>query len=421
MKRALLATLGIGVVAGSVAVALELSGALARSDAFLARAINLSPNEPLVFGHYLVVIALSFAAAWTMLLITDPVRRVAVLCLLIAELIGAAWLLHLVGIFFPPLPAIVAAAGATLLAFLLSATRAARAQRAAARLFRGRLASAAQERLTKSETLDLAQPVARQASFLFCEIANEAELIDELSPAACAQLTREFIDFASGDLLESGAYLHAADGEGVRVLFGFPGKSDRHAFQATQAALAFRDHFRTAASGKPDSLGKIDLRLGISSGLIVATVREDVPGGEIVIAGEPLEVARRLARANQIYGSQILLDPRTFSAGGKDILARPMDFLRSVEPHERLEVYELLALGEKATADEVARRDRFWTAVLYFRERRWNEAFAEFTRARDGQTDEDPPLQWYLHRLEPLCLKMATEPAPITEPFSPLL
>jgi len=253
------------------------------------------------------------------------------------------------------------------------------------------------------------------------EIANETDLIDELSPAACAQLTREFIDFASRDFLGAGGYLHAADGEGIRVLFGFPGKSERHAFGAAQAALAFRDHFRTAAPGKPDSLGKIDLRIGVSSGIVVATVRGDVPGGEIVIAGEPLEVARRLARANQIYGSEILLDPRAFSAAGKEILARPVDFLRSVEPHERLEVYELLALGQKATADEVVRRDRFWTAVLYFRERRWNEAFAEFSRARDGQVNEDRPLQWYLRRLEPLCLKMATEPAPVTEPFSTLL
>jgi len=421
MKRALLATLWIGALAAGAAIALELSGLLARPDALLGRALNLSPNEPVVFGHYLVVIALSFAAAWTMLLMADPLRRVAVFCLVIAELIGAAWLLHLVGIFFPPLPAIMAAAVATLLAFLLSATRSARQQRAAARLFRGRLSPAAQERLTKSEAFDLSQPIAREASFLFCEIANETDLIDELSPAACAQLTREFIDFASRDFLGAGGYLHAADGEGIRVLFGFPGKSERYAFEAAQAALAFRDHFRTAASAKPDSLGKIDLRIGVSSGIVVATVRDDVPGGEIVIAGEPLEVARRLARANQIYGSQILLDPRAFSAAGKEILARPMDFLRSVEAHERLEVYELLALGEKATADEVVRRDRFWTAVLYFRERRWNEAFAEFSRARDGQTNEDRPLQWYLRRLEPLCLKMATEPAPVTEPFSTLL
>src|SRR6476659_10385440 len=182
MKRALLATLWIGALAAGTAIALELSGLLARPDALLGRALNLWPNEPVVFGHYLVVIALGFAAAWTMWLMTDPLRRVAVLCLVIAELIGAAWLLRLVGIFFPPLPAIVAAAVATLLAFLLSATRSARQQRAAARLFRGRLAPAARERLTKSEAFDLSQPIAREASFLFCGIANEADLIDELSP-----------------------------------------------------------------------------------------------------------------------------------------------------------------------------------------------------------------------------------------------
>ena len=154
--------------------------------------------------------------------------------------------------------------------------------------------------------------------------------------------------------------------------------------------------------------------------MVLASLREDSGRREIVIAGEPFEVARRLARANQIFGSEILLGPRTFSAAGKEIVARPMDFLRSAEAHDRLEVYELLSLAEKATAEEIARRDRFWTAIVYFRERRWNEAFAEFNRARAENGAPDRPLQWYLRRLEPLCLQMATEPAPVAEPLVPL-
>jgi hypothetical protein len=139
-----------------------------------------------------------------------------------------------------------------------------------------------------------------------------------------------------------------------------------------------------------------------------------------VIAGEPFDVARRLARANQIYGSEILLGPRAFSAAGKAIVARPIDFLRGEEAHDRLEVYELLSLTEKATAEEIARRDRFWTAIVYFRERRWNEALAEFNRARAENGAPDRPLQWYLRRLEPLCLQMATEPVPAAKAFVPL-
>jgi class 3 adenylate cyclase len=368
------------------------------------------------------VVALSFALAWTMLELSNFSRRVTVLLLVLAELIGAAWLFGRAGLSFSPWPAIVAVIGAAALGIITSiASRRGLHRRLALRLFGGRLGQPEQDRLTEGKAIDFSQPVARTASFVFCGIANESELIDDLSPTDCAQLTRDFIALARKHFLRAGGYLHAADGEGIRILFGFPNESASHAVEASCAALGFRDQFRVLASERPDSLGKIDLRMGISSGTVVATLCDGRAERELMVAGEPLELARRLARANQIYGSEILIAPRTFNDAGKQILARPMDFLRSVEVHERLEVYELLALAEGATPEEVARRDRFWTAVVYFRERRWNEALAEFNRAQGDTAGTDRPLQWYLRRLEPICLKMASDPTPAVEPFAPLL
>ncbi len=421
MKRALLATLWIGAASAAVAIALQLSGFLIRPDTSIAMTLGLTPNETSPFVDLLVVAILSFAVAWTMLEVDDMWRRAAIFFLLVLELLGVAWILRLFAISFAPLPGIIATVIATALAIALGATRLGRQRRATARLFRGRLAQPASDRPTESEALDFSQPITREASFVFCEIANEADLIDELTTAECTQLTREFIDMATRQFLHAGGYLHAADGEGIRVLFGFPEKSERHALDAARAALSFRKSFAEIARNKPDSLGKIDLRIGISSGVIVATVREGVPGGEVILAGEPLEVARRIARANQTYGSQILLGPRTFSAAGKEILARPIDFLRSAESRERLEVYELLALAEQASPEEVARRDQFWKAVVYFREHRWNEAFAEFLEVKSNNGAADLPLQWYLSRLGPVCLKTTGEPAPASQAFVPLL
>src|SRR4029079_13388328 len=128
----------------------------------------------------------------------------------------------------------------------------------------------------------------------------------DLPPAVCAQLTREFIECARKHFLEDGGYLQAADGEGIRVLFGFPNQSPQHASEAARAALGFREKFRAGAAARPDSLGKVDLRIGIRSGMVVATMVEEAARRDIVIAGEPFEVARRLARANQVYGSEIL-------------------------------------------------------------------------------------------------------------------
>jgi class 3 adenylate cyclase len=419
MKRALLGTLLIGGLAAGLAIALQVSGLLIRPAVALDRAMGLSPNETVGFGNFFFLILLSFGVAWTMLQVTGIARQAGLFVLLILELLGAAWVLHAAHISFPPLPAILAATGATLLALGLNATQASRQRWATVQALSGRLAQAGIDRLTESEPLNLFEPSAFEATFVYCEIANEADLIDELPPAACAQLSREFIDCARKRFLQDGGYLQAADGEGIRVLFGFPARSAEHAVAAARAALAFLEEFRALATTRPDSLGKVDLRIGISSGTVVAAMREESGRREIVIAGEPFEVARRLARANQIYGSEILLGPRTFSAAGKTIVARPIDFLRSPEAYDRLEVYELLALTEKATAEEIARRDRFWTAIVYFRERRWNEALAEFNRVRAENGASDQPLEWYLRRLEPLCQETATEPAKAAEPLVP--
>src|SRR5262249_31583186 len=372
MKRALLGTLWIGSVAAAIALALSLSKLLVRPTTVIEKTLRLTPGENISFGNCLLVVALSFALAWVMLELSSFPRRLAVLLLVIAELIGAAWVFGRGGLSFSPWPAIVAVIVAAALGIMISvASHLALRRRHTQRLFGGRRGQPEQDRLAESKAIDFSQPVARIASFVFCEIANQSELVDELSPTECANLTRDFIELARKHFLRAAGYLHAADGEGIRILFGFPNESASHAAEASRAALAFRDQFRVLATERPDSLGKIDLRMGISSGTVVATLRDDPAERELIIAGEPLELARRLARANQIYGSEILIAPRTFNDGGKEILARPMDFLRSVEAHELLEVYELLALAEKATPDEVARRDRFWTAVVYFRERRW--------------------------------------------------
>lgn len=419
MKRSLIATLWIGPVATAFAVALQVSGLLARPTAWLADLMQ-APNEAIGFANFLLVIVLGFAVAWALLQVPDALHRAGLVLFLVADLLGGAWVLASAGIFFPPLPAIVATVVAALLVVVVDLTQSGRQRQSAVRLFVGRLAQPGLDRLTASAGLDLAEPATREATFIFCEIANQADLIDELPAASCAQLTREFTDYASARFLREGGYLHGADGEGVRVLFGFPNASEEHALEAARAALAFREDFRAEAAAKPESLGKVDLRIGVSSGVVVATRRDDSPQSDIVVSGEPFEVARRLARVNQVYGSQILLGPRTFSAANKRIVARPIDFLRSAVAHERLEVYELLALAEKATAEEMVRRDRFWTGVVFFRERRWTEAWAEFNRARGDNGQQDQPLQWYLRRLEPLCLNIATEPAPVFEPLAPL-
>src|SRR5450432_3191143 len=144
MKRSLCATFSIGIIAAVIVIVLQKSGLLRWPEEIIARMIfRGSPNDDIGAGNYLLVAGLGFGGAWTMLAVAELPRRCGLLLLLIAELIAAAWVLAIAGVFFQPLPGILVAAVAAPLAAGFSATNAGRQRRATETLFQGRLSQTA--------------------------------------------------------------------------------------------------------------------------------------------------------------------------------------------------------------------------------------------------------------------------------------
>ena len=63
-------------------------------------------------------------------------------------------------------------------------------------------------------------------------------------PAGFAETMAKFIRETADDLIERGACLQAADGEGVVATFGFPNASRQHAEDAVRAVLDLTKKFR---------------------------------------------------------------------------------------------------------------------------------------------------------------------------------
>jgi adenylate cyclase len=252
------------------------------------------------------------------------------------------------------------------------------------------------------------QPRTYDVTAVVCDIANKHDLADEESPADVSDITEKFIRHATDSLVQAGAYIEAANGEGIVAIFGFPQEDADQADKATRHALAMLASFeKQRDSGNDDAFKKFDVHIGVSSGtVIVAPVQPD-GRAQLLTAGEPVELARRFCIANRFYGTRVLIGPRTFELTSKTILARPIDFLSGVDVRERHEIYEPLTLAANATAEEVARRDSFWNGVVLYREKRWGESYTQFQAARGPNDREDRPLQLYLRRIEPLALHLA--------------
>lgn len=414
MKRSVVVSLGIGLLAAVVVGVLHASGLLSRFELSATEYISHYSAATRVVGkqwQYVIILLLALGVAW-MTVTTSHRRRVALLVLtLLIELAGVSWVCSLYHTFFEPFPSMAAVAlafaGAETCKFFFNRTR----SHVVRALFAGHVSNDQMRRMVEGDIPVNTDTHTHDVTVVVCDIANKYDLADEADPGVFAETTEAFIRRTSELFLDANAYIHAADGEGVVAIFGFPDDRGDHADRAVRVTLGLLDTFRKAKQGNNgDLFGKCDVHLGISSGAIIVAPLKNGARPGLLTTGEPVELARRFCVANRFYGSRILIGPRTFELASKHVVARPIDFLSGVNSQERHEIYEPLWLAAEARPEHIARRDFFWNGVVLYREKRWAEAYTEFQKARGPDGDDDAPLQLYLRRLETLALHLTTAP-----------
>jgi adenylate cyclase len=247
-----------------------------------------------------------------------------------------------------------------------------------------------------------------ETTVVVCDVANKYDLADDCEAPVFGRITEEFINRATGVFMQAGAYIQTADAEGVVALFGFPEIDAHHGDKAVRVALDMVEQFRQARLGEGEA--KCEVHVGVSSGSMIVAPLQNGQRPGLITSGEPVELARRFCVANRFYGSKVLIGPRTFELASRYVVARPIDFLSGVNSRERHEIYEPLWPAAEAKPEQLARRDCFWNGVVFYREKRWAEAYSEFQKARGPNEEEDMPLQLYLRRLEPLALNLSEMP-----------
>jgi class 3 adenylate cyclase len=413
MKRSLITTLIIGGAVAAIVSALHATGLLLGIEAAVGGLVSDYASATRVVSEkwqYVFVSLLALGVAWLSLSRVPRGGARLLIVFLAIELLGLSWVCSLYRVFFQPLPSVFAVA----LALIATEGWAAFLRRDRSHLVRTFFAN----RLSKKEfrrvrdgtvSFDL-QPKAYEVSVVSCDMADKYGFAQNSGPAAFAKNLEEFMRDTAHRLLQAGAYLQAADGEGVVAIFGFPGGDSGHAEKALRVVLDLVRDFRKRQQNNGEISADCGMHAGVSSGTVFAAPLKDSGNPALLVSGEPLDLARRLCAANGRYGSKILMDLPTFDLASNTMVARPIDFLNGVNSLDRHEIYELLWLTTEAGPEHIARRDFFWSGVVLYREKRWAEAYTEFQKARGSEEEEDAPLEFYLRRLEPLALQLTETP-----------
>jgi class 3 adenylate cyclase len=416
MKRSLIATLVIGVLVAIVVGVLHATKAVAGFEAGVAQLVSDYAGATRVVGEkwqYFFVLLIAAGAAWLSLRNPAPAGRLRNYLLfgfLLVELLVLSWVCSLYRVFFQPVPCIFAVALAVVAAEGWTAFLRRDRSHLVRTIFANRLSKEEFRRVTNGTIPFDGQAKAYEATVVVCDIASRHGFASSSDPAGFAETMAKFIRETADGLIENGAYLQAADGEGVVAIFGFPNAGGQHAEDAVRAALDLTKKFRERQQDNEDIFGDWEMHAGISSGAIIAGALKESVHPALLASGEPIEFARRFCALNHRYGSKILTDTPTFDSVNETIVARPIDFVSGTNSHDRLEIYEPLCLATEAKPENVARRDSFWSGVVLYREKRWAEAYSEFQKARGPEGEDDPALQFYLRRLEPLVLQLTESP-----------
>ena len=393
----------IGLLVSLLIAALFETGLLHRLDhelaLFLGRSSAPLPTRELLYPLFLFF---AFGIAWTTIDIPRHSLKAVVALGALAQIVSAVWVLNLHDIFFSPFACLIAIAGSFLGAVGYSRTEAGSRKRVLRQVLGDRISQRTFKALLDApDALNLLGE-RREVTVLVCEIFNHDELEQNLHAPDYVALTNSFRRNAADFLVEHGGYLDECDGETVRVIFGAPLADEHHGISACSAALGLTQRLDDV-NRECHAIWKqmFDFRIGINSGEMTLAAYGSRRLGTYSVAGEPAEFARRLCRANLIYGSRMLLGNAAFCLAEQTIEVRPMEIIQRYEDGTREEIYELLAARNTLSEEALDRRDLFWKGVVYYREQLWDEALALFHSAR-GLGGNDGPVEFYIRRIEQL-------------------
>ena len=163
----------------------------------------------------------------------------------------------------------------------------------------------------------------RTVTVLFADVADSTPLGERLDPEILRQVMSRWFERMSEVLERHGGTVEKFIGDAVMAVFGIPELHEDDALRAVRAATELRAALAQLNEELERELGvHIGIRVGVNTGEVVAG---DGSGGQMLVTGDPVNVAKRLEEAART--GEILLGDGTRRLVGNAALLEPRDEL----------------------------------------------------------------------------------------------
>jgi class 3 adenylate cyclase/tetratricopeptide (TPR) repeat protein len=163
----------------------------------------------------------------------------------------------------------------------------------------------------------------RTVTVLFADVADSTPLGERLDPESLRQVMSRWFERMSEVLERHGGTVEKFIGDAVMAVFGIPELHEDDALRAVRAATELREALTKLNDELARELGvHIGIRVGLNTGEVVAG---DGTGGQMLVTGDPVNVAKRLEEAART--GEILLGENTRRLVANAALLEPREEL----------------------------------------------------------------------------------------------
>jgi adenylate cyclase len=248
----------------------------------------------------------------------------------------------------------------------------------------------------------------REMTVLFSDLRSFTTLAHTLPPETLVALLNLYRTEMTDLVLRHDGVLAQYAGDAIEAFWNAPMAQPDHARRACAAAL---DMVARVAQLRPEFARRgwldLDLGIGINTGPMVVGNMGSRNHLAYTAVGDAVNVAARLEGLSKQYGTRIVIGEATRRAAGDAMVYRPLDLVAVKGRDEPLAVYEVVGHAGRVAPEVVRRVARYQEAVLWYRERRWDEA-AALLDALAAEAPEDRPIALYRRR----CAALLADPPP---------
>lgn len=146
----------------------------------------------------------------------------------------------------------------------------------------------------------------RVVTVLFADLVESTSLVRGQDPERARAVIGQYFEAMRHEIESHGGVVEKFIGDAVMALFGVPVAHEDHAQRAVRAAIAMQRRLTTHNTGLSAPLR---IRIGLSTGEVVADPQASATGGQFMVTGEVVNLAARLQQ--QAPPDVIVVDERT--------------------------------------------------------------------------------------------------------------